>query len=246
MTAKVTCRVFDVQRFSVHDGPGVRTTIFLEGCALRCAWCQNPEAFLGRRSVARTPEALIDEALRDRAFYGDDGGVTLSGGEPLLHLPPALALLQEAKRHGLHTCVQTSGAVPWAHLEAVAPLVDLFQFDLKHLDPARHRALTGVDPARLHENAARLVELGANVQFRMPVVPGVNDDDDQLGQLADFLALRGAGAIRLVPYHRLYLQKYTELGLPPPRSDLQPPSAATLARVTDRLARRALTVTVDA
>jgi pyruvate formate lyase activating enzyme len=240
------CRAFDVQRFSIHDGPGIRTTVFLEGCPLRCAWCQNPEAFRSGAAEARSPEALIREVLLDKDFYDTSGGgLTISGGEPLLHLAPVRALLEEAKRHALHTCVQTSGAVPQANLAAVLGLVDLFQFDLKHMDARRHLALTGAGTERIHANAAFLLERGAAVQLRMPLVPGVNDDEEHLGRLARFLGERGVSALRLVPYHRLYLGKYEALGLTPGLAELAPPSAEGLRRVKERLEADGLTIAVD-
>lgn len=246
MTAPAAARIFEVQRFCVHDGPGIRTTVFLEGCPLRCAWCQNPEAFLGGCAAAREPSAVVDEVARDAAFYRTSGGgMTLSGGEPLLRLAPARALLEEARRRGLSTCVQTCGAVPEEHLAAVLELVDLFQFDLKHLDPQRHRALTGVDPGRIHHNAAFLVARGAAVQFRMPVVPGVNDDRDNVEATGRFVRALGAQQLRLVPYQRLYLGKWEALGRAPPLAHAPECSAADLARVQGWLGALGLSAEVD-
>ena len=241
-----TCRVFDVQRFSIHDGPGIRTTVFLEGCPLRCVWCQNPEGFRTGMAPAMSVEAIIAEVLKDRDYYAvSGGGVTLSGGEPLLHPASVRALLEEAKRHQLHTCVQTSGAVPRANLEAVLGLVDLFQFDLKHMNAQRHRELTGADCERIQQNAVFLLERGATVQFRMPLVPGVNDDAQNLDAVARFLVEHDVHALRLVPYHRMYVEKYTKLGRQPGVHGIEPPSAATLARVTDQLLKRDVTVQID-
>lgn len=240
------CRVFDVQRCCLHDGPGIRTTVFLEGCPLRCGWCQNPEAFVAGRAPALTPEEVVAEVLRDRAWYAaSGGGLTVSGGEPLLHLAPARALLAEARRHGLHTCVQTSGAVPQAHLASVLGLVDLFQLDLKHQDPERHRALTGAGTERIHANAAFLLAQGAAVQFRLPVVPSVNDGDENLDALAAFLRGLGVRDLRLVPYHRLYLDKYAALGLVPGLPGLQSASAEDLRRVAARLQQHGVATEVD-
>ena len=241
-----TCHVFDVQRFSIHDGPGIRTTVFLEGCPLRCAWCQNPEGLRTGQAPARSAAAVIAEVLQDRDYYAvSGGGVTLSGGEPLLHLAAAHALLAEAKRHGLHTCVQTSGAVPQANLEAVRGLVDVFQFDLKHMNAQRHRELTGADCQRIHQHAVFLLERRATVQFRMPLVPGVNDDVQNLDALAHFLVAHGVHALRLVPYHRMYIEKYTKLGLQPGLQGIEPPAAATLARVSEQLVTRGVAVEID-
>lgn len=241
-----TCRVFDVQRFSIHDGPGIRTTVFLAGCPLRCGWCQNPEGFRQGEAQAMSAEAVLAEVLKDREYYAvSGGGLTVSGGEPLLHLGPVRALLAEAKRHGLHTCVQTSGAVPQAHLAGVLGLVDLFQFDLKHMDPQRHQALTGSGTERIHQNAVFLIEQGAALQFRMPLLPGVNDGEDNLNRLAGFLLEHGQHDLRLVPYHGLYLDKYAALGLAPGLQGLAPPSAGELQRVAAWLERLGVGVAVD-
>lgn len=242
----VTCRVFDVQRFCVHDGPGIRTTVFLAGCPLRCAWCQNPEAFRSNQAAALTPREILAEVLEDRAYYEvSGGGLTLSGGEPLLHPTPVRALLEQAKAHGLHTCVQTSGAVPAASLAAVLGLVDLFHFDLKHMDPERHRELTGAGTERIHRNALFLLEQGANVQFRMPLLPGLNDDANNLDRVADFLAKHGVRELRLVPYHRLYLGKYTALGLTPGVRNIQPPSQLALQQVAGQFSSHEIAVAFD-
>ena len=245
MSEAIPCRVFDVQRFSIHDGPGIRTTVFLEGCPLRCGWCQNPEAFRNGAAPALAPEAVLTEVLEDLDYYAvSGGGLTVSGGEPLLHLAPVRALLEEAKRHGLHTCVQTCGAVPAANLAAVLRLVDLFQFDLKHMDARRHRELTGTGTKRIHRNAAFLLEQGARVQFRMPLVPGITDDAENLGLLARFLVGHGVRALSLVPYHRLYLDKYEALGLTPGVQGLEPPSEMAIRQAVELLARQELAVEV--
>jgi pyruvate formate lyase activating enzyme len=237
------CRIFDIQRFSIHDGPGIRTTVFLEGCPLRCAWCQNPESFETGVAAALTPEAVLAEVLADRDFYEvSGGGVTFSGGEPLLHLAPALALLREAKRHGLHVCVQTSCAVPRAHLEAVLDLVDLFQVDLKHMSPARHRTLTGASNERVLENVAFLLARRSRVELRMPLVPGANDEPENLEAVGAFLAQHGVGTLHLVPYHRLYLGKYAALGRAAPLAATEPPGPEAIERVRRQLARHAVGV----
>lgn len=242
----ITCRVFDVQRFCIHDGPGIRTTVFLAGCSLRCAWCHNPEAFEGGQASVLTIPQILAEVGRDRVYYDvSGGGLTVSGGEPLLHATPVRALLEAAKGQGLHTCLQTSGAVPEASLAAVLGLVDLFQFDLKHMDSARHRELTGAGTERIHAAAAFLLARGAEVQFRMPLLPGINDDAGNLELVADFLRERGARALRLVPYHRMYLDKVAALGRPRGALDLEPASPLALQRAAGALSRHAIAVTVD-
>ncbi len=246
MIAAVRLPVFDVQRCCVHDGPGIRTTVFLEGCPLRCAWCQNPEAFREGRAAPRTVAEVVAEVLEDRAYYEvSGGGMTLSGGEPLLHAQAAVALLREAKSHGLHTAVQTSGVVPESSLAAVIGLVDLFQVDLKHMSPERHRELTGAGNDRVHASLAWLLARGAAVELRMPLVPGVNDDDANLDAVARLIADHGLREIGIVPYQRMYLAKYAALGLEARLRGVDPPSPAALARVTDRLAQRGISARID-
>lgn len=246
LTDTPTCGVFDIQRFSIHDGPGIRTTVFLSGCPLRCGWCQNPESFATGHAKAMTAAAIVDEVVKDRDFYAlSSGGLTVSGGEPLLHLTAVRALLLTAKQQGLHTCVQTSGAVPQSHVAGVLDLVDVFQFDLKHMDTQRHRALTGAGTERIHANAALLHAHGATVQYRMPLIPGVNDDAQNLAATAQFVLQHAAKALTLVPYHRLYVDKYRALGLTPGLPDRAPPTCANLARVTAQVQALGVTVTIE-
>ncbi len=241
-----TCSVFDVQRFSIHDGPGIRTTVFLQGCAMRCAWCQNPEAFGHSHARTLSPQAVIDEVARDAVYYAmSGGGLTVSGGEPLLHLAPVRGLLQEAKGRGLHTCVQTAGAVPEAHLAGVLDLVDLFQFDLKHMDSDRHRELTGVGTERIHANAGFLLRRGAPVHFRMPLIPGINDDGENLSAVAHFLAAHRTADLHIVPYHRLYLDKYRALGQLPRLVAPEPPTDEAIQRIVNQFQWRGVAVTID-
>jgi pyruvate formate lyase activating enzyme len=241
-------RVFDVQRFSIHDGPGIRTTVFLEGCPLRCAWCQNPEGFASRRADAVPVAAILAEVLKDRDYYAvSGGGLTVSGGEPLLTPGPVRELLEAARAAGLHTCVQTSGAVPRRNLEAILDVVDRFQVDLKHMSSRRHEELTGVGTARIHANARFLLGRAA-VEVRMPVLPGLNDDSGNLAAVARFVVAHcpaGARTLHLVPYHRLYLDKYAALGLTPPLPDLAVPGPEALQRVTAALERHGVGVVVD-
>ena len=239
--------VFDVQRCCAHDGPGLRTTVFLAGCPLRCAWCHNPEAFAGTTARVRTVDDVFDEVLRDAAFYAaTGGGVTVSGGEPLLHPAFVRALLGSAKARGLHTCVQTSAAVTPGALDAVLGVVDLFQVDLKHPDPRRHRTLTGADNGPVLENARRLVSRGATVEFRIPLVPGFTDTAGALEATARFLRAEGALRVTVVPYQRLYLDKYARLGLPARCAEVAPPGPDALAAAAARLRAEGVEAVLDA
>lgn len=230
-------RVFDVQRCCVHDGPGLRTTVFLSGCPLRCAWCHNPECFDGDAGRWLAPEALLVEVLKDRDFFAvSGGGLTVSGGEPLLQVDFVVELLRLARAHGLHTCVQTAGEVPRAALEAVDAVADLVQFDVKHLDARAHEALTGRSNARILENLDWLLRRARAVEVRLPLVPGRNDEAGQLERVAAHLAARGVTTLHLLPYQAMYLAKLPTLGLAPRCADVQPPTQQSLHDALARLA----------
>lgn len=240
-----TCRVFEVQRFSVHDGPGIRTTVFLAGCPLRCAWCQNPEGLDADAAPAVSIAALMAEVLRDQPYYDvSGGGLTLSGGEPLADRDAALTLLRAAREARLHVVVQTSGVVAKTTLLASMARVDLYQIDLKHMDPARHRALTGVDPARVHAAIDLLRAHDAALELRMPLVPDVNDDDANLDAVGRFLAARRIRAFALVPYQRLYLGKLARLGRVPALPEVATPTPERVQRAVARLGRFGVDVAV--
>ena len=280
--------VFDVQRFSVHDGPGIRTTVFFMGCPLRCRWCQNPEALrqapllafyaercrgdgacLGacpqgalRPGPARverarcdgcgvcaaacdhgalqrvgrrvTVEGLWDEVARDAAFHAaSGGGVTLSGGEPTRQLEFVAAFARRCREGGLGVWLQTCGAFSW---QRFAPHLELFegiQFDLKAIDPALHRRLTGADNRAILGNARRLVAAGAPVSFRTPLIPGHNDDPAQLAQLAAFLGELGVQQAALLRYHALGEAMLPRVGWPLSALGVAEPARAS----ADSLAR---------
>lgn len=238
MLTAASARVFAVQRFSIHDGPGIRTTVFFEGCPLRCGWCQNPEAFLVGVAPRVELATLVDEILADRDYHrASGGGLTVSGGEPLLHLPPVHALLGAVAAAGISTCVQTSAGVPQEHLAAVLDRVDLFQVDLKHMDARRHRSLTGVGNERILANVAFMLARARAVELRLPLLPGLNDDPENLERTARFAREHGVDRLHLVPYHELYLDKYRSLGVVPGVRPTRIPDAADRRRVTERLAK---------
>jgi len=292
--------IFDIKRFSVHDGPGIRTTVFLKGCPLACAWCHNPEGLTdgvelnyrqalclgcGRcvracapQALALTPqgivrrperctlcgecarvcpseawslvgrrltaEELVAELDRDRVFFEvSGGGVTFSGGEPLAQpqfLAEALAL---CGKRGLHRAVDTSGYAPPEALDAVAPLTDLFLFDLKLMDPAAHRERTGVTNEPILRNLRRLAEGPSGIEIRVPVVPGLTDGAENVRALGAFLGrLPRRLPVRLLPYHRAGAAKYRRLGLTCRAQDVREPRAEELAALAARLAEAGVDV----
>lgn len=244
--------IFDIQRFSVHDGPGIRTTVFMKGCSLRCRWCHNPEGlsplpqlqFLEENCIGcgrcgdqssladavNCPaealkvcgreigeEELLKEIIRDRAFYGDTGGVTFSGGECLLQADFVTAVLTRAKAAGLHCAVDTAGFVPWTFIEKTLDCCDLYLYDVKCMDPTRHKTYTGADNALILDNLRRLSACGKEIWIRVPVIPDFNSTAQEMAAIADLtVTLPSVTGVTLMPYHTLGASKYRTLGLPYP------------------------------
>jgi pyruvate formate lyase activating enzyme len=273
--------VTNIQRFSIHDGPGIRTTVFLKGCNLRCFWCHNPETlrtepeiqifpdrcigcgaclerceqhahiavdgqrqFLRERCVAcgrcadtcyaeslvlvgehKTVDEVVEEVLRDEPFYArSGGGITLSGGEPLLQFEFALEILARSKEEGLHTAIETAANYSWERLKAILPFTDLVMMDIKLLDNELHRACTGVGNGRILDNAQRLGREHKPLIVRTPVVPGVNDCEAQILPIAAFAArLPNLLYYELLPFHPMATGKYQSLDMDYRASQLQSP-----------------------
>lgn len=286
--------VSDYKRMSVHDGPGIRTTVFLKGCPLRCLWCHNPENLTARPALSYTwklcvgcgacaavcqnrvhefrdgqhlihhercthcgacvaecfpgalrifghpaeAETVAAKLLEDRAFYEQSGGgVTFSGGEPLLQPEFLREVMTILKAEGIHTAVDTCGDVPWAAFETVLPLTDLFLFDVKHMDPALHEKGTGHENARILENLRRLSDLGAAVEIRTPVIPGYNDDEATLTAIAEMLSgMPNVKTWRLLPYHSMAKGKYEAIGLRYDMPETEMPGSARMRDLCDSLA----------
>ena len=214
--------LFQIQRWCVHDGEGVRTTVFLKGCPLRCAWCANPESWSPREEKGHgfslSVAELLSELRKDEAFYrGSSGGVTFSGGEPFAQAGFLRACLKECAKRGYDTAVETSGCFPWKGMEELFVMLDGIFFDIKQMSPIRHRELTGRDNALILENARRVLSLHSNVTVRVPLVRGCNDDIGNIEEMCAFLAgfpkLRG---VEFLPYHNLGFSKYASLDLPAP------------------------------
>lgn len=257
MNTDIKLKVTEIQRFCMHDGPGLRTTVFLKGCPLRCGWCHNPETqkkgselllypvkCIGcgacaevcpenvhllniRHEIYRekckacgkcsdvfitgaveicgkdmTVSEILSAAERDRAFYGESGGVTLSGGEPLMQGVGAIALLSECKARWLSTAVETCGEVKEEVLRAAAPLVDLFLWDIKDTDGERHKRYTGVGNEVILENLFLASEMNARIRIRCILVNGVNTEAEHYERIADIaLKIKNLDAVELIPYH---------------------------------------------
>ena len=237
---KTTGRIFDVQRYSIHDGPGIRTILFLKGCILRCRWCCNPESqeFAIQKMIVQGEEKIIgrdvtvEEMLqvveKDRAYYyRSGGGMTLSGWECLCQPEFARDLLRGAKERGIHTAIESMAGMPWENIQMVLPYLDLYLMDIKHTNPEKHKAFTGRSNERMLENARKTALSGmTRLVIRVPVIPGFNDTVEEIQGIARFAAtLPGVDKIHLLPYHRLGQDKYTGLGREYLLDGVLPPSA---------------------
>ena len=294
--------VFDIRRYSIHDGPGIRTTVFFKGCPLACFWCHNPESQASgpeifyresrcvrckacaaacmneaiswkdgvptvdpercercgvcaeacvadaRELVGRemTAAEVMAEVERDTPFYEESGGgVTLSGGEPLMQPEFARELLEACKARGIHTALDTCGHASWETLDRLRPYVDLFLYDLKLIDDDRHRRFTGASNESLLNNLQLLSRHGHNIILVVPVMPGVNDDTDAVRRLGEFAAaLPNQRGVVLLPFHRLGVDKYALLGREYPYPDLEAPAEERLSEIARALVGYGLRVNV--
>ncbi|WP_105617238.1 trans-4-hydroxy-L-proline dehydratase activase [Vallitalea okinawensis] len=260
--------IMTIQKFSVHDGPGIRTTVFLKGCPLRCWWCHNPESqcmsntimfymercthcercvsgcttnaikidegypqrdktncmlcgkcvdlcpsnaleYIGR---AMTVEELMEDILKDEIFYDESGGgVTFSGGEPLLQHEFIKEMLMACKEKNIHTAIDTSGFGDWQHLKHIIDEVDLFLYDLKLMNDEKHIKYTGVSNQNILDNLRKLSEYGADIAVRMPIIAGINDDNGHIIDCIQFLSTLKILKVNLLPYHKMGMEKYSRL-----------------------------------
>jgi pyruvate formate lyase activating enzyme len=290
--------IFNIQRFSIHDGPGIRTTVFLKGCPLRCIWCQNPESIEPKKEIlfskklcigcgrcrevcengAILPDSeqridrklcdscgkcvercyagalrmagkklsskeVIEEVKRDKPFYKNSGGgVTFSGGEPIMQADPLSEILIGCREEGIHTCVETSGFAPFSSFEKIMEYTDLFLYDLKLMDSEKHKMFTGVGNEVILRNAVLLIKNGISVEFRMPLIPGYNDGEENIRKVCDFLLRNGKRKIEILPYHRYGISKYEQLGRKYELPDLLPPSEALLEKIEGIFSRNGIKV----
>ena len=219
-------RIFNIQRFSIHDGPGIRTIVFFKGCYMRCAWCCNPESQRyeietlvegGKEKTVGmdvTVNEIMPEILADLPYYRrSGGGVTLSGGEVLAQADFARDLLKACKEAGLHTAIESTGNAPYSDIEKLLPYLDLYLMDIKHMDSGKHKEYTGAPNERILENARAIAESGVDLIIRTPVIPTFNDTEGEIKAISDFArSLRAVKEYHLLPYHRLGTDKYTGLG----------------------------------
>lgn len=225
--------IMQIQNFSVNDGQGIRTTIFLAGCPLRCAWCANPEGQRQQNPMTRWVETgeVLQEVERQAIFYRfSQGGITFSGGEATAQPDFLRELTDQFYDRGYDLALETCGHFTFDRLAPTLRKMNLIFMDLKHIDPVQHRRFTGVDNALILENLQRAGALGVPLVVRIPVVLGVNGDDETMSRSFQFLRKRVPGAsLELLPYHRFGEEKYRQLGLPLPNSAFGIPSEEQLA-----------------
>ena len=239
--------IFSIKRYSIHDGQGIRVTFFMKGCPLRCRWCHNPEGLnalpetviqnnrIGSREFLRSEEAgkyytvesLMEILHKEKVFMNHSkGGVTFSGGEPMLQAEFLLQVLKECKSEGYHTAVDTSGYSAKEKFESVIPYTDLFLFDIKHLDEARHIELTGESNGIILNNYLLLIKSGKDLNLRIPIIPGLNDDNDHIERLRNFIISTKTDSIKkinLLPYHKTGASKYKKFNIPYRMEGVEPP-----------------------
>lgn len=292
---QITGWVFDIQRFSLHDGPGIRTLVFMQGCPLACKWCCNPEGqkhrpqlrflsikcvgadkckapcvdacpkgaislspqgkavtdwelcqaygrcteacLFGARTIAgrrMTVEEVLAEVEKDWSFYNrSGGGVTVGGGEPLMQFEFVLALLKRCKERFFHTALETCGHGPWQHLKPISEYTDLLYYDIKHMNPQKHKELTGVSNELILSNAKRVLsgKVDCEVIVRIPIVPDYNDSKQDVEAIARFVAESGGTMIELLPYHALGSSKYKQLGMQYELGGIRPPSEEQMEKL---------------
>ena len=235
---QVKGRIFDIQRYSIHDGPGIRTIVFLKGCVMRCRWCCNPESQRYdietmlvdgvEKTIGRdvTVEEVMTTVMKDTPYYRrSGGGLTLSGGESLCQPDFAYALLATAKARGLNTAMESMGCAKYETIERILPVLDTYLMDTKHTNPDKHKEFCGRDNILMLENARRIAESGmTRLVIRVPVIPTFNDTVEEIAGIAQFAdKLPGVDKIHLLPYHRLGQDKYDGLGRKYSLTEILPP-----------------------
>lgn len=249
---KTKGRIFDIQRYSIHDGPGIRTIVFLKGCVLRCRWCCNPESqnyeietmiVHGKPKTMGqdiTVKEVMDTVEKDRQYYRrSGGGLTLSGGESLCQPDFARDLLRAAKESGINTAMESMGCAPYETIEQILPYLDTYLMDIKHTNPAKHKEFTGKSNELMLENAKKIASSGkTNLVIRVPVIPGFNDQVDEIEGIARFADnLPGVKKIHLLPYHRLGQDKYEGLGREYLMGDVLPPTNEQMEKLRQAVLR---------
>lgn len=282
--------IINIQKYSIHDGPGIRTTVFFKGCPLNCWWCHNPESqhlepevmyweekctacgncikhcpkgalsivdgklkynsescelcsecskyCINEARVIKgkyiSVDELFKEIMKDQIFYDEsNGGVTFSGGEPLIQADFLREVMKKCKRMDIHTTIDTCGYVSWDKFEKIVDYTDLFLYDLKHMNSDKHKIYTSVPNELILDNLKKLSDLGKNIYIRMPIIPGVNDDIEDLKKAAELLKNLNIIQVNLLPYHKMGMDKYKRLNMDLKLQEIQEPSHAKMNELSE-------------
>lgn len=234
--------IHSTESFGAADGPGVRFIVFMQGCHMRCRYCHNPDTWKMDGGDEVTADEILKCALRFKPYWGKDGGITISGGEPLLQIDFVIELFKKAKELGINTCIDTAGnpftkEEPFfSKFEELMKYTDLLLLDLKEINPARHKDLTGFDNSNIIEMAKYLSEINKPVWIRHVLVPEHSDFDEDLDALGDFIdTLSNVDRVEILPYHTLGKFKWENLGIPYSLESISPPSAERIENAKQRI-----------
>ena len=240
--SEIKGRIHSVESFGSADGPGVRYIVFLKGCNMRCQYCHNPDTWAKDGGELMTPEEVLKKALRYKTYWKEKGGITVSGGEALLQIDFVTELFRLAKEKGVNTCLDTSGnpfslEEPFkSKFDELMKYTDLFMLDIKHMDDAAHRKLTGQTNQNILEMAAYLSDHGKAMWIRHVLVPGITTEEDELHRLRSFLdTLKTVERVEVLPYHTLGVFKWKELGIPYRLEGVDPPTKEQIDRAKEIL-----------
>lgn len=240
--SEIKGRIHSVESFGSADGPGVRYIVFLKGCNIRCQYCHNPDTWAKDGGELMTPEEVLKKALRYKTYWKEKGGITVSGGEALLQIDFVTELFRLAKEKGVNTCLDTSGnpfslEEPFkSKFDELMKYTDLFMLDIKHMDDAAHRKLTGQTNQNILKMAAYLSDHGKAMWIRHVLVPGITTEEDELYRLRSFLdTLKTVERVEVLPYHTLGVFKWKELGIPYQLEGVDPPTKEQIDRAKEIL-----------
>ena len=259
--------IFDIKRFAIYDGPGIRVTIFFKGCPLECWWCHNPESRSPKPQMVRREQKvngrsfkveelvgreisvkhLMQEILKEKTFMEESGGgVTFSGGEPLLQPKFLIEVMMQCREQEIHIALDTTGYASWKTMEKVMDWPDLFLFDLKHLDDEVHKKYTGVSNRLILENLKLIYDAGKEIVIRFPVIPGVNDDKAHIEALRNYLKkeLPHIRRLDLLPYHNIARHKYEAFSIPDKMRSVQEPQKEDLEKLKAAFKKGGLEVSI--
>jgi pyruvate formate lyase activating enzyme len=260
--------IFSVKRYSIHDGPGIRVTFFMKGCPLSCMWCHNPEGIsaepetvirknrVGEREFSNSEEVgkyysvenILEILEKEKVFINQSkGGVTFSGGEPMLQFEFLLEALKACKANGFHTAVDTSGYSSAENYRAIIPYTDIFLFDIKHLDEFKHLEYTGVSNIGILDNYRLLSANAREIMVRIPVIPGLNDDEEHMQKLKQFIQSTKTGSltkINLLPFHKIGSSKYKRFNIPYRMEGVEPPSKVMMQELKESLSETGIKIKI--